>query len=143
MPYVVFEAAGLLKDALIREWSFLQEADLISLRQYLLQYVIQKQLQPFVRERILQVSVVTLGHQLKSDLQYLSQMWSRAVGKVFEKKLWMGVFGPETEEVRGDWTLYSEKLRGFCNNNNNNSRAAQLQVLHGSCAARLLLLLLV
>jgi hypothetical protein len=61
VPYVVFEAAGLLKDALIREWSFLQEADLVSLRQYLLQYVIQKQLQPFVRERILQVSVVTLG----------------------------------------------------------------------------------
>jgi len=74
VPYVVFEAAGLLKDALIREWSFLQEADLISLRQYLLQYVIQKQLQPFVRERILQVSVATVGDYLKCDLRCLSQM---------------------------------------------------------------------
>ncbi|XP_069695986.1 exportin-4-like isoform X2 [Periplaneta americana] len=58
VPYVQFEAAGLLKDALIREWSFLQEADLVSLRQYLLQYIIQKQLQPFVRERILQVIAI-------------------------------------------------------------------------------------
>lgn len=81
MPYVVFEAAGLLKDALIREWSFLQEADLISLRQYLLQYVIQKQLQPFVRERILQVSVVTLGDYFKFDLRYLSQILSCTVGE--------------------------------------------------------------
>jgi hypothetical protein len=81
VPYVVFEAAGLLKDALIREWSFLQEADLISLRQYLLQYVIQKQLQPFVRERILQVSVVTLGDYFKFDLRYLSQILSCTVGE--------------------------------------------------------------
>ncbi|XP_021933085.1 exportin-4-like, partial [Zootermopsis nevadensis] len=58
VPYVIFEAAGLLKDALIREWSLLQETDLISLRQYLLQYIMQKQLQSFVRERILQVIAI-------------------------------------------------------------------------------------
>jgi hypothetical protein len=69
VPYVLFEAAGLLKDALIREWSFLQEPDLISLRQYLLQYIIQKQLQPFVRERILQVSCFISRNWLKPDLQ--------------------------------------------------------------------------
>lgn len=56
---MLFEVAGLLKDALIREWSFLQESDIVSLRQYLLQYVIERStLPPFVRERILQVIAI-------------------------------------------------------------------------------------
>ena len=56
MDYVLFESAGVIKAALIREWSMLQQSDIVSLRQYLLHYIISKPtLAPFVRERFLQV----------------------------------------------------------------------------------------
>jgi hypothetical protein len=56
---VLFEAAGLIKEALIRDWGLLQESDIFSLRQYLLQYVLNHLgLAPFVRERVLQVIAV-------------------------------------------------------------------------------------
>jgi hypothetical protein len=59
VDYVLFEAAGLIKEALIRDWSLLQESDILSLRQYLLDYVLNHlSLAPFVRERILQVIAV-------------------------------------------------------------------------------------
>lgn len=59
VDYVLFEVAGLLKDALIREWSFLQESDISSLRQYILQYVLERPtLPPFVREKMLQVIAI-------------------------------------------------------------------------------------
>lgn len=59
MDYVLFEAAGLIKEALIRDWSLLQESDILSLRQYLLEYVLNHlSLASFVRERILQVIAV-------------------------------------------------------------------------------------
>ncbi|CAB3362620.1 Hypothetical predicted protein [Cloeon dipterum] len=59
VDYVLFEAAGLIKETLIRDWSMLQESDVLSLRQYLLQYVLNHlSLAPFVRERILQVIAV-------------------------------------------------------------------------------------
>lgn len=59
VDYVIFETAGALKEALIREWSLLDDNDILSLRQYLLTYIISKPgLPPFVREHILQVSSV-------------------------------------------------------------------------------------
>ncbi|KAF5270418.1 hypothetical protein FQR65_LT05606 [Abscondita terminalis] len=59
VDYVLFEAAEVLKSALIREWSFLQEANIISLRQYLIQYVSHRNNLPFfVQERILQVIAI-------------------------------------------------------------------------------------
>ncbi|XP_011307073.1 exportin-4-like [Fopius arisanus] len=59
VDYVLFEAAGLVKAALIREWNLLPSSDIISFRQYLLHYIISKPtLAPFVRERILQVIAI-------------------------------------------------------------------------------------
>lgn len=59
MDYVLFEAAGLIKTALVREWTMLPDEDIASLRQYLLHYIINKPtLALFVRERILQVIAI-------------------------------------------------------------------------------------
>ncbi|XP_015117470.1 exportin-4 [Diachasma alloeum] len=59
VDYVLFEAAGLVKAALVREWNLLPSSDIISFRQYLLHYIISKPtLAPFVRERILQVIAI-------------------------------------------------------------------------------------
>ncbi|XP_046399517.1 exportin-4-like [Ischnura elegans] len=66
--YVLFEAASVLKDALIREWSTLQENDLTSLRQYLLHYVMEKTSLPsFVRERIVQVAAIMVKRSSVED----------------------------------------------------------------------------
>ncbi|XP_056641189.1 exportin-4-like [Diorhabda carinulata] len=56
--YVLFEAAEVLKSAIIREWSFLFDDDKTSIRQYLFQYITTKSLPPFVRDRILQVIAI-------------------------------------------------------------------------------------
>lgn len=56
--YVLFEAAGLLKAALIREWSLLSENDISSLREYLLNYLLRKEAPPFLREKLLQVNIL-------------------------------------------------------------------------------------
>lgn len=53
--FVVFEAASLLKSALIREWSLLSESDISSLREYLLNYLLRREAPPFLREKLLQV----------------------------------------------------------------------------------------
>ena len=54
--YVLFEASGLLKDGLIREWRELSSEDVRQLRSYLLQYVVNNPaLSAYVRERIVQV----------------------------------------------------------------------------------------
>lgn len=54
---MLFEAAGLVKEGLIREWSSLTPDEIRSLRTYLLQYVINNpSLSGFVRERIVQVT---------------------------------------------------------------------------------------
>lgn len=60
VQYILFEAAEVLKSALIREWSFLQESDIISLRQYLLHYIINHEISPFVQERLLQVIAIMI-----------------------------------------------------------------------------------
>lgn len=56
--YVLFEAANLLKNAIIREWSLLSSNDILSLRQYLLQYLLEKDAPGFLRERILQTIAI-------------------------------------------------------------------------------------
>ena len=53
--YVLFEASGLLKEGLIREWHDLSAGDITQLRSYLLQYVVNNPLlSAYVRERIVQ-----------------------------------------------------------------------------------------
>lgn len=39
--YVLFQAACAIKDAIVREWTLLRPADIVSLRNFLLQYVTQ------------------------------------------------------------------------------------------------------
>ena len=57
VDYVLFEAAGLLKDGLIRELNQIPKDELKHLRSYLLQYVINHPtLAGYVRERIVQVN---------------------------------------------------------------------------------------
>lgn len=58
MEYVLFEAAEVLKSALIREWAFLQESDILSLRQYLMHYITSKDMPAYVQDRILQVIAI-------------------------------------------------------------------------------------
>lgn len=54
--YVLFEAAGLLKVALVREWNLLSKSDISSLREYLLNYLLRRDTPGFLREKLLQVS---------------------------------------------------------------------------------------
>lgn len=65
--FVVFEAADLIKNSVIREWGVLQESDILSLRQYLLQYIIQKPVQSFIRDRILQVIAIIVKRTSVDD----------------------------------------------------------------------------
>ncbi|XP_060526804.1 exportin-4-like [Cylas formicarius] len=57
-PYVMFEAAELLKEAIIREWSFLLDTDRTSLRQYLMRFITSHQVPHYVCDRILQVIAI-------------------------------------------------------------------------------------
>lgn len=61
--YVLFEAAGLVKSALIREWNLLSETDISSLREYLLNYLLRKDAPSFLREKLLQVSYFIKNHK--------------------------------------------------------------------------------
>lgn len=65
--YVLFEAAQLLKNALIREWSYLEEGLAVSMRQYLLHYVMSTNLPFYVRERILQVVAIIVKRRSVED----------------------------------------------------------------------------
>uniref|UniRef100_A0A1B6DRC6 Exportin-4 n=2 Tax=Clastoptera arizonana TaxID=38151 RepID=A0A1B6DRC6_9HEMI len=59
LDYVIFENAGTLKDALVREWASLQEEEIKALQCYLLQYLIRNpSMAVFVREKILQVIAI-------------------------------------------------------------------------------------
>ncbi|XP_014359373.2 exportin-4 [Papilio machaon] len=58
--YVLFEAAGLIKAGLIREWSLLSKEDTSSIREYLLNYLLRKENPPFVKERLLQTIAVII-----------------------------------------------------------------------------------
>lgn len=58
VQYVLFEAVEVLKSALIREFSYLEETYIISLRQYLLHYITSRELPAFVQDKILQVLAI-------------------------------------------------------------------------------------
>ncbi|XP_034829098.1 exportin-4-like isoform X1 [Maniola hyperantus] len=65
--YVLFEAAGLIKTALIREWNLLSENDISSLREYLLSYLLRKEAPPFLKEKLLQTIAVIIKRGSISD----------------------------------------------------------------------------
>ncbi|KAH0541119.1 exportin-4-like [Cotesia glomerata] len=68
VDYVLFESAGLIKGALVREWTLLPPADIASLQQYLLHYIVNKAtLALFVRERILQVIAIMVKRKSVED----------------------------------------------------------------------------
>ena len=68
VDYVLFEASGLIKDALIREWNEIPAADIQGMRAYLLQYVINNPTcSGFVRERIVQVIAIMVKRQSVED----------------------------------------------------------------------------
>ncbi|XP_053997793.1 exportin-4-like [Hylaeus anthracinus] len=59
--YILFEAAGLIKIALIREWPVLPEGDITSLKQYLFHYVINKpHLAQYVKGCIIQTIAIII-----------------------------------------------------------------------------------
>ncbi|XP_059607910.1 exportin-4-like [Phlebotomus argentipes] len=64
---VLFEAADLLKTALVYEWEFLQEQDRAAMRQYLFNYVMSREMKPFVRERILLVVAIMIKRTSIAD----------------------------------------------------------------------------
>lgn len=64
---LLFEAADVIKRALIIEWDDLQEQDRLGLRQYLMNYVLQRHLQPFIREKILQVIAIMIKRNSVTD----------------------------------------------------------------------------
>ncbi|XP_066590217.1 exportin-4-like isoform X2 [Prorops nasuta] len=68
IDYVVFEAAGLLKTALINQYTVLNHNDIISLKNYLLNYVINKPtLAPFVRENIVLIIAFIIKRKSSFD----------------------------------------------------------------------------
>lgn len=80
----------MLKRAIIREWSLLQESDILSLQQYLMQYVIQKQLVGFVRDRILLVVAIIIKRNSVHDFgaersKYLGEMENFIINGDFPK----------------------------------------------------------
>ena len=53
---MLFEAAGLIKDGLVREWRSVSKEEVAAMRAYLLAYVINRPtLSGYVRERLVQV----------------------------------------------------------------------------------------
>ena len=65
----MFEAAGLLKDGLIREWASISRDEVKGLRSYLLSYVINHPtLSSYIRERIVQVVAIAIKRQSVEDL---------------------------------------------------------------------------
>ncbi|KAF7282013.1 hypothetical protein GWI33_003674 [Rhynchophorus ferrugineus] len=66
--YVMFEAAEVLKEAIIREWSFLLDTDRTSLRQYLMQYITTHNVPHFVRDKILQVIAIMVKRASIDDM---------------------------------------------------------------------------
>ncbi|XP_031622473.1 exportin-4-like [Contarinia nasturtii] len=90
---LLFEAADVIKRALIIEWDGIQDQDRLGLRQYLMNYVLQRHLQPFIREKILQViaimikrnSVTDAGLEAGNLLKEMEKML--AVGEIEQKLL--------------------------------------------------------
>jgi hypothetical protein len=61
IDYVLFETAGLMRTAIIRESSYLSLSDMYTLIEYLQDYIITKlSLTPYVRAKILQVLAILI-----------------------------------------------------------------------------------
>ncbi|CAH2084614.1 unnamed protein product [Euphydryas editha] len=57
---VLFEGAGLIKTALIREWNMLSADDISSLREYLLSYLLRREVPTYLKEKLLQTIAVII-----------------------------------------------------------------------------------
>lgn len=64
---VMFEAADVLKRAIIVEWRMLQQNDRVSLRQYLLNFVLHRDIPSSVREKLLQVIAIIIKRSSVDD----------------------------------------------------------------------------
>lgn len=66
--YILFETVGLIKIALLREWTALSKQDVSSLRQYLYHYVINRPyLARYVKAHILEVIAVVVKRSSVDD----------------------------------------------------------------------------
>ena len=93
MDYVLFQAAELIKEGLIREWSSLNNDEIKGLRAYLLSYVINHPtLSGYIRERIVQVVAIAIKRQSVDDLgedrrQVLNEVSQLITGELEKKVL--------------------------------------------------------
>lgn len=62
-----FEAADILKRTIVVEWDTLEDQYKLSLRQYLLNYILNQNVQSFVREKILQVVAIMIKRSSTID----------------------------------------------------------------------------
>lgn len=65
--FVLFQVADVLKNAIITEWNYIAAEDRSNLRQYLLNYLIHKELPSFVREKLLQVIAIMIKRTSLED----------------------------------------------------------------------------
>ncbi|KZC13861.1 Exportin-4 [Dufourea novaeangliae] len=91
--YILFEAAGLLKLALVREWSSLPKQDILSLKQYLLQYIINKSyLATYIQGNILQVIAIiikadSVNNSIQEQQQFLGEIENLIMTGDLQKKI--------------------------------------------------------
>lgn len=64
---LLFEAADVLKRSVVNEWDILQDDDKLMLRQYLLNYVLHREMQPYVQAKILQVVAIMVKRTSLAD----------------------------------------------------------------------------
>ena len=65
--FVLFETGEVLKLALVSEWQLLNDEHKIGLRQYLLNYIMQRELPHYVKEKILQVIAIMIKRSSIED----------------------------------------------------------------------------
>ncbi|KAL1394790.1 hypothetical protein pipiens_011705 [Culex pipiens pipiens] len=65
---VLFEAADVLKKAVVAEWKYIPDQDKASLRQYLLNYIIQRDIPVFIRDKLLQVVAIMIKRASLEDV---------------------------------------------------------------------------
>ncbi|XKL67378.1 hypothetical protein PGB90_002869 [Kerria lacca] len=69
IDYVIFETSNTLKEAIIREWNYMEIEDINSIRNYLLQHILNNpNIAVFVREKILQVIAIMVKRGSVTDL---------------------------------------------------------------------------
>ncbi|XP_055593707.1 exportin-4-like [Uranotaenia lowii] len=65
---VLFEAADVLKKAIVAEWKYIPDQDKSSLRQYLLNYIINRDIPVFIRDKLLQVVSIMIKRVSLEDV---------------------------------------------------------------------------